>query len=389
MEEARIVEWRKSIGDEIIKGEVLFVIETEKIVFEMEALESGVLGKILAKKGDVLPVGGLVGYILSPGEKIADVSEIDSQKEEGGFPEAKLIKTPLAERPGEKEGMRISSVARKIAQKFNIDVNSVRGTGPGGRIIREDIERALKESKKPTVPRVQEKEESEDSRVIPLTPLRKMIAKRMTESFETPHFTSSMEVDAQELVKLREKLLPLIEAKVGIRLTFTDLLVKIVAKALEDNPSLNCSYSDGSVRLFSRIHIGVATAVEGGLIVPVIRDANKKTLAEICVMRSEIIQKTRDRKITPEEIRGSTFTITNMGMWGVDSINPIINPPEGAILSIGTTKEKPVVRDGRIVIRPMMILTVAVDHRVLDGGDAAKLLNSLKRYTENPSVVLL
>ncbi len=390
MEEGKILNWKKKEGERVEKGEILFVLETEKVIFEVEAQNSGIVGKIVAKEGDVLPVGGLVAYMLTEGEKITDIQEEIIEKKEGDK-ESKLATpdAPVAEpAPADRE-IKISPVARKMAKELDIDIASIKGTGPEGRIIREDVQRAAEEKKMSIVQGAAEKQATPGEKLVPLSPLRKAVSKRMTQSFKTPHFYMTIEVDAQELMRVREQLIPHVEKRVGIKLTHTDLLIKIVAKVLEDNPSLNCSFADGAVRLFDRIHIGVATAVEGGLIVPVIRDANKKTVEEICVLRAQIIQKTRDRKITPEEITGSTFTITNVGMWGVDFSNPIINPPEAAILAVGAIKDKPVARNGNVEIRAMMNFTLAIDHRVLDGSDAAAFLNHLKKYVENPAALLL
>jgi pyruvate dehydrogenase E2 component (dihydrolipoamide acetyltransferase) len=393
MEEGKIVEWRKKEGEKVEKGEILFVIETEKVTFEVEAEASGILGKIVAMEGDVLPVGGLVAYVLEEGEKISDIPEIITPKKEEPK-EHKIMGPTLAdvttrERLEMPTGVKISPAARKIAEEYNIDITSVKGTGPEGRIVKEDILRVVDERKMKVAQIVVEKEVPTEEKLFPLSPLRKTIAKRMTESFQIPHFYMTIEVDTQELVVLRDHLMSLVEKEIGVRLTHTDLLVKMVAKVLEDNPSLNCAFVDYSVKLFNRIHIGIATAVEGGLIVPVIRDANKKTLIEICLARSEIVEKTRARKVTQEDITGSTFTITNVGMWGVDFSNPIINPPEAAILAVGAIKDKPVARDGKIEIRPIMKLTLSIDHRVLDGSDAAGFLNGLKKYIEDPKALFI
>jgi len=212
----------------------------------------------------------------------------------------------------------------------------------------------------------------------------KVIARRMTESFQSPHFYLTVEVDTQELGKTRKQLMPPIESKIGIRLTVTDLIIKMVAKALEDNPSVNCAYVDGAMKLFKRIDIGLVTAVEGGLVVPVIRQANKKSLAEIAQARAELAQRARDRKLSMEEMRGSTFTISNLGMFEIDQFSSILQPPESAILAVGRIADKAVVRDGQIVIRPMMTLTLSIDHRVLDGVIGSQFLQSLKNYIENP-----
>jgi pyruvate dehydrogenase E2 component (dihydrolipoamide acetyltransferase) len=207
----------------------------------------------------------------------------------------------------------------------------------------------------------------------------------MTESFQTPHFYMTVEADAQALLDVRQAHVARSERDGSARPTVNDVLVKMVAKVLEDRPALNCAWAGGAVRQFHRIHIGVATAVDGGLIVPVIRDANKRTLAEIAALRADIVQRTRERRVAPDEISGSTFTITNVGMWGIDSSSAIINPPEAAILAVGAIKEQVAVRDGKMEIRPMMKLTVSIDHRVLDGSDGAAFLGELKRCIEEPA----
>jgi len=211
----------------------------------------------------------------------------------------------------------------------------------------------------------------------------------MVESFQTPHFYLTVEADAGELQQTRQQLLPVIESKTGIRLTLTDLIIKIVAKALERNPALNCSFADGSVKLFKRIDIGLVTAVEGGLMVPVIRQANKKSLAEIAQIRAELVQKARTQTLTREEMTGSTFTVSNLGMYDIDQFSAIIQPPEAAILAVGRIADKVVARNGEMVIRPMMNLTLSIDHRVLDGVLGAQFLQSVKNYIENPLNLIL
>jgi pyruvate dehydrogenase E2 component (dihydrolipoamide acetyltransferase) len=212
----------------------------------------------------------------------------------------------------------------------------------------------------------------------------------MVESFQSaPHFYLTIEVDTKELEEVRQQLMPLVERKVGIRLTMTDLLVKVVAKALEDCPEVNCSYVDGSVRLFSRIDIGVVVAVEGGLIVPVIRQADKLSLPQITKLRAELVDKARERRISRDEMTGSTFTISNLGMFGIDQFGAILQPPEAAILAVGRIIDKPVVLNGEIVIRPRMILTLSIDHRVLDGVSGSRFLQRVKELIEEPTLLHL
>ncbi len=394
MEEGTIIEWKKEEGEQVKKGEILYVLETEKVTFEVEAPESGILGKIIANVGDVIPVGGLVGYILQPGEKLPDIAE-PAAKAEVKAEEAEAlaeVTKPIAEKVKIPKGIKISPLARRIAEEHNIDVSTLKGTGPEGRLVKEDILSAVKESEAAATaatPLAAEELLTEE-KIVPLSSLRKTIARRMVESFQSiPHFYITIEVDTKELERVRQQLISLVEEKVGVRLTITDLLIKVVARALEDHPKVNSSFTDDSIKVFSRIDIGLATSVEDGLIVPVIRRVNKVTLSEIAKARDELVTKTRERKILPDEITGSTFTITNIGMFDVTAGGAIINPPEAAILLVGSITDKPVVMNGEIVIRPRMNLTLSIDHRVLDGVSGASFLQRVKELIENPALMLL
>ena len=375
MRTGRIIKWLKKEGDRVEKGEVLFELETEKVTFDVEAGESGILSSVRAKAGDVVPVGTTIAFILQPGEKATNVPE----------PVGRTKGEVLQPIPKEVE-VKASPLARKIAKEHNIDLSLVKGTGPGGRIIKEDVLQAVEEGKVVTTPPVREEAEEE---IVRLSSMREIIATRMTESFQVPHFYMTVEVDTQELGKAREQMIPLVESRSGIRLTITDLIIKMVAKALEDNPSVNCTYIDGAVKLFKRIDIGLVTAVEGGLVVPVIHQANKKSLVEIAQARVELVQKARNRKLSMEEMKGSTFTISNMGMFGIDQFSAILQPPEAAILAVSRITDKAVVRNSEILIRPMMTLTLSIDHRVLDAAIGANFLQILESYIENPVNLLL
>lgn len=390
MRTGRIIKWMKKDGDQVEKGDVIFELETEKVTFEIEAEESGILSSVRAKAGATIPVGTTIAFILQPGETAPEVPELVG-KAEGIAP----VEVPKIAREAEVKiapkgaEVKASPLAKKIAREHNVDLSLVVGTGPGGRITREDVLKAAEEGRVVAAPSAREEPELAEEEIVPLSSMREIIANRMTESFQVPHFYLAMEVDTQELRKVREQLLPVVENKVGIRLTLTDLLIKIVAKALEDNPAVNCTYVDGAVKLFKRIDIGLVTAVEGGLVVPVIHDANKKSLVEVTQGRAELVQKARDRKLGMEEMRGSTFTISNMGMFEIDQFSAIIQPPEAAILAVSRISDKVVVRGGEIVIRPMMALTLSIDHRILDGAIGANFLQSLKSYIENPVNLLL
>lgn len=392
MRTGRIVKWIKKEGDRVEKGDVILEIETEKTAFEIEAEEVGILSKVMAKEGDDVPVGATVVFVLQPGEKIPEVPEpIAEAKEE--VPVEKLKVTNEAEtiKASSSGTIKASPLAKNIAKEHNIDLSLVTGTGPGGRITKEDVLQAVEDSKTKVVatPPAREEPEVTEEKIVPLSSMREIIARRMSESFQSPHFYLTVEIDTQKLGETRKQLIPLVESKTGIRLTITDLIVKMVAKALEDNPLVNCSYVDGSVQLFKRIDIGLVTAVEGGMVVPVIRQADRKPLTEIAQARAELTQKARDRKLTKEEMTRSTFTISNLGMFGIDQFSAILQPPEAAILAVGRITDRVVARDGEIIIRPMMTLTLSIDHRVLDGVIGAEFLQSLKNYIENPVTMIL
>ena len=383
MKSGKIVRWLKNEGDRVEKGEVILEIESEKTSFEIEAEASGILSKVMAKAGDEVAVGATIAFILQPGEKAPEVAKPVIVK-------AKKEKTiEISRAASETREIKASPLARNIAREHDIDLSLVTGTGPGGRITREDILKAIEERPTAKVPPVREAPELAEEEIVPLSSMREVIAQRMTESFKTPHFYLTTEVDAQELMAIRNQLLPAIESQTSIRLTLTDLIIKIAVKALKDNPALNCSYVDGGVKLFKRIDIGLVTAVEGGLVVPVIRQADKKSLAELAQTRAGLVQKAREHTLTKEEMTGSTFTISNLGMFEIDQFSAIVQPPEAAILAVGRIAEKPVVRNGEILVRPMMTLTLSIDHRVLDGIIGAQFLQSLKRYIENPLNLIL
>ncbi|MBM4448115.1 MAG: 2-oxo acid dehydrogenase subunit E2 [Chloroflexi bacterium] len=388
MTSGRIVRWLKNEGDRVEKGEIILEIESEKTSFEIEAETSGILSKIMAKAGDEVLIGTTIAYILQPGEKAPEAEAPVKAEAKKAKPEAEArAEAPKPVR--ETKDIKASPLARNIAREHNVDLSRVTGTGPGGRITREDVLKFVEEGKAAEAPAPVEVVARGEAEIVPLSTMREVIARRMVESFKTPHFYLTVEVDAQELQKTRQQLLPIIEANAGVRLTLTDLIIKIAAKALERNPAINCAYADGSMKLLKRIDIGLVTSVEGGLMVPVIRDASKKSLAEIARARAELVQKARERTLSKEEMSGSTFTISNMGMYDIDQFSAIIQPPEAAILAVGRIADKVVARKGEMAIRPMMSLTLSIDHRVLDGALGARFLQTVKDYIEDPVNLIL
>ncbi len=392
-EGGHIIEWLKSEGDEVEKGDVLAEIETAKVVTELESPASGILRTILVPEGVEIPTFTVIAVITAIDEELPEKYLAEKPLAEAvptGPVSEETVEKPL-ELGKQQPHRKVIAVplVRKLASEYGVDLSLLSGTGPGGRIVKKDVLQAAQEGKIRAVQPAQEEPGLAEEELAPLSSMRKVIARRMTESFQSPHFYLTVEVDTQKLRETREQLIPLIENKVGIGLTYTDLITKMTAQALEDNPSVNCTYADGSVKLFRRIDIGLVVAVEGGLIVPIIRQANKKSLADIAQARAELAQKARERKLSMEEMRGSTFTISNMGMFEVDQFSAILQPPEAAILAMGRIADKAVVRNGEVVIRPMMTLTLSIDHRVLDGAMGANFLRSLKNYIENPANLLL
>jgi len=367
MKEGTVVQWFKKEGDMVKKGEPLVEVLSEKVTYEVEAPATGVLRKILAEEGMDVPVGETLGIITAPDEMLPEIEVVAAApaiktEEVMAMPERKVLERV-------KKRIIASPAAKRLAKEHGIDLTQVRGTGPEGRIVEEDVRSIIEEAK--VMPRVRE--------VIPLTGIRKTAAERVSISAQTaPQSTITMEVDMSNAAKLRER----------VQVSYTDMLVKAVAKALEENPIMNSTLENWKIKVFADINIGVAVATERGLIVPVVRNADRKSLEEIASILKELVEKAKQSKLAKEELTGGTFTITNLGMYGVDVFTPIINPPETAILGVGRVVEKPTVVDKQIVVRPTMQLSLSFDHRVVDGAPAAKFLQKVKQVMESPNALL-
>ncbi len=401
MEEGVINRWLVKEGDRVERGDILFEVATDKVNMEVESPASGVVLKILYPDGATVPITETVAYIGEEGEVIAEVealSPIETQKEAA---EQVAESVPPVQEERE-ERIKASPLARRLASEYGLDLAKIQGTGPGGRIVKEDVEREKARQAEVVAKPVVEKE-------IPVAPkkeaapavaslgqrmalsrMRKIIAQRLTESFQTkPHFFVRQEVVAEELVRVRERLLPLIEKQTGLRISYTDLLVKLVAKALEKYPLLNAYLSGEEIVLNPAINIGVAVALEEGLVVPVVKNANEKGLSQITEELHALAEKAKNGKLTPEEVSGGTFTISNLGMFGTDSFTAIINPPESSILACGAIKKKPFVRNDQVVVASLMELTLSCDHRLIDGALAAQFMQYLKVLLEEPLALIL
>ena len=372
MTEGRIVEWKKREGEPVEKGEILFVFETEKVAFEVEAAHSGFLARILKQVDETVQVGEVVGLLAESEEEQAElIGEKPPVPQEGSEVQGPEVRADRGEK------IRATPMARRIARERGIDLENVSATGAGGRIRMEDVESAAGSAPSP-----QGASEEAEGRLVKLSGMRKIIAERMMAGKrETAQIYMTVSIDATNLLETRERL-PLLEKSEGVRPTITDLLMKICASAVSSHPILNTRWTSEGILWLDAIHMGMAMALEEGLIVPVIRDIGKKTLSEIAKERTAIVEKGKSGKLTPDEMKGSTFTISSLGMFGIEEFAAIINPPESAILAVGAILDKPVAIDKQIVVRPVMKMTLSYDHRVIDGAKAAGFMMTLKELIE-------
>lgn len=405
MTEGKIVEWKKAAGDKVEKDEVLFVFETEKVTYEVEAAQSGILVEITAGLEEVVQVGDKVAVIASDegaGAAPADIAA--ASPEQAGRAESVQIRDNSAVADSNRAAIRHESsppasnsqvkvratpLARRIAREHGIDLSAIAATAVGGRLRRKDVEDALRRMK--TVEALAIKatgvaaEPPLASRTIKLTGMRRIIADKMLASkVTTAQAYMTCSVDASKVRKAREVLAPHIEKAAGVGLTITDLLMKLTAGAISKHPIMNTRWADAGIVWLHRINMGLATALDDGLIVPVIPDIASKTLGEIAALRNALVSRGRSNSLAPEEMRGSTFTLSSLGMYGVEEFSGILNQPESAILAVGAIIDKPVSVDGEVVVRPIMKLTLTYDHRVIDGAKAGAFMMTLKETMEDP-----
>jgi pyruvate dehydrogenase E2 component (dihydrolipoyllysine-residue acetyltransferase) len=400
MEEGTILKWLKSDGDEVKRGEELVEIETDKATMTYEAADSGVL-EIVAQEGETLPIGEVIARIGEGGS--ANGKGAAAKEQEPPEPAEVPVPAPPAQEPvrvSREDGGRIkaSPVARRLARERGVELAGVTGSGPGGRIVKADVEAAAggaphAAAPAPAVPaavgRVTESGTAKgDVSVQELSRTQQVVARRMAEAKATiPHFTLSTDIDMEGCVALREQLKTLAgDAPVP---SFNDMIVKASAIALRDNPRANASYRDGRFELYSRVNVGVAVAADDALVVPTVFDADTKALGEIARETRALAERVRAGAITPPEVSGGTFTVSNLGMYGITNFTAIINPPQAAILAVGAVSERPVVRDGQITSRHVMAVTLGCDHRILYGADAANFLGRIRELLEAPMALAL
>jgi pyruvate dehydrogenase E2 component (dihydrolipoamide acetyltransferase) len=398
MTEGLIVEWKLIEGDLVKKGDILFILETEKVTHEVEAAEDGVLAKIVIAENETVPVGAVVGYLGLAGEDPAslDMGALTPGSEKpavgiGGAEPMSDLNLPASRPEAEaaQPGGRPSStpLAKKMAREYGIDLRTLAGTGMQGRIIAADVTNAYESKNKIESPTAQPGAANGD-KLVPFTGMRRAIAKQMLASkVHTAQTYMTLTVDATKIIAYREDLLPYIQQKCNLRISITDLLMKITAAAILEHPVINTRWTDEGIWYLREVHMGMAMALDKGLIVPVIRDINAKTFSQVASQRLELIRKGRENSFLPDDISGSTFTLSSMGMFGIEEFTSNINLPESAILAVGAIIDKPVARDGQVVIRPMMKMTLSYDHRIIDGAEAGKFMRTLRSFVENPTLI--
>jgi pyruvate dehydrogenase E2 component (dihydrolipoamide acetyltransferase) len=372
MESGTVVKWLKAEGDRVEKGEPLYELDTDKVTQEVESDFAGVVLRIALPEGEA-PVGQTIAWVGEPGEEVPA----------GEAPPAEAVESVPAPAPPTDGGrIKASPLARRIARERGIDLRSLQGTGPEGRIIAEDVERGAPGRPVPAAPAAAPVGEVER---IPLTNIRKTIARRLTAAWQAPVFQLTVSADmtrANELVARVRELDP------DVRVTVTDLLAKVCAQALRRHPDVNVQFAEDALLRYPTVNIGIAVAAPQGLVVPVLRAVERLSLGEVAVARADAVARARESKLTQQDLEDGTFTISNLGMFGVEQFVAVLNPPQAAILAVGATVETPVVRDGVVVVRPMLTMTLTVDHRAVDGAEGADFLRTAKAYLEDPALAL-
>ena len=417
MEEGVIAGWVKKVGDEVKSGDILAEVETDKATMELESYDDGFLLHVGVKDGESVPVDGVIAIIGEKGENIDDIlKEVSNEQNNNEAVDAKEEKEEIVDEDdpveenlelkeeevkntedkiedinidfsNESDRIKASPLAKKLASEKGVDISMVKGSGDGGRIIKEDIENfkhseniPIKEVK---LPEIYSKESYEE---IPVSQMRKTISKRLAESkFSAPHFYLTMEIDMDNCIEGRNK----INETSDVKISFNDIIIKAAAVSLRKHPMVNASFLTDKIRVNNHIHIGVAVAVDEGLLVPVIRFADNKSLSHISTEVRNLAGKAKNKELQPSDWEGNTFTISNLGMFGIDEFTAIINPNDACILAVGGIKNTPVVKNGEIVPGNVMKVTLSCDHRIVDGAIGSAFLKTLKELIEDPIKILV
>ena len=418
MEEGVIAGWLKKVGDEVKSGDILAEVETDKATMELESYDDGFLLHVGVKDGESVPVDGVIAIIGEKGENIDDIlKEVSNEQNNNEAVDAKDEKEEIVDEDNpveenlevkeeeevkntedkiedinidfsnESDRIKASPLAKKLASEKGVDISMVKGSGDGGRIIKEDIENFKHSENIPTkevkLPEIYSKESYEE---IPVSQMRKTISKRLAESkFSAPHFYLTMEIDMDNCIEGRNK----INETSDVKISFNDIIIKAAAVSLRKHPMVNASFLTDKIRVNNHIHIGVAVAVDEGLLVPVIRFADNKSLSHISTEVRNLAGKAKNKELQPSDWEGNTFTISNLGMFGIDEFTAIINPNDACILAVGGIKNTPVVKNGEIVPGNIMKVTLSCDHRIVDGAIGSAFLKTLKELIEDPIKILV
>ena len=404
-ETGKLVSWKKKEGETVKKGEILLEVETDKAVVEIEAGGDGVLGGVTAKVGDVVPVGQTIGWLLKAGEAVpasAGPGSGTSGRKMDAAPAAAAAPPPPPPAPVSVAGARISPKARRLAREHGVDIGGLRGSGRNGEILADDIMRAAGNgaartapapaparsasapptAARPSTPPAPRLPSTDDGSV---TSIGRIMADRTTQSWTTvPHFFLMRDVDATGLNSARERRIPVIERSHGVKVTHTDLIVAAVARSLRQFPRMNGTWTNGTIQLNPEVNVALAMAVQNAVVTAVIRNADQIALGDIAKQRKELAERARANRLTPADISGATFTISNLGMFGVDAFTAIIVPPQAGILAVGAIKDRVVAAGGYIGVQPQMTITLSSDHRVVDGASAAEFLQDVVAGLTDP-----
>jgi pyruvate dehydrogenase E2 component (dihydrolipoamide acetyltransferase) len=413
MEEGTLAKWHVKVGDEVSAGQVIAEIETDKATMEVEAVDEGVVEEILVPAGTenvkvnapIARLKGEGGAAPAPAPKAAEAPKAEAPKAEAPKETPKLAAAPAPVAAPAASGSRVaaSPLARRLAGMHNLDLKAIAGSGPRGRIIKRDVDAALAGGGAKAAPAAAAGAGAEPRKVqsleqmgipagsydlVPLDGMRKVIARRMTESFrDIPHFPLTVDIELDNLLAARSKINTALESR-GVKVSVNDMIIKAVALALKAVPEANASYTPEGIALHHHADVAVAVAIDGGLITPIVRKAETKSLAEISSEMKDLAQRARDRKLKPEEFQGGTFSVSNLGMFGIKTFTSILNEPQGCIMSVGAGEQRPVVKNGQLAVATVMSVTLTCDHRVVDGSIGAKFISAFKPLIEDPIKML-
>ncbi|MBX9998910.1 2-oxo acid dehydrogenase subunit E2 [Priestia sp. Y58] len=396
MKEGTVSTWNKKIGDSVSKGDMIASINSEKIEMDIEAPQDGVILDILVQEDVGVPPGTIICYVGKPNEQLTEqnrsANELQAPKNEVAAA-ISLEEPPANAAPSKKnkETVRISPIARKIAESENLNVETIKGTGPKGRITKADVEKVLAERASEASPQTVERDNTAiNKETLPIAGMRKVIANRMHNSLlNSAQLTINMKADVTDLLSLQREIKDVTQQRHKVKISLTDFIARAVVLSLQEHKQMNSAYIDNEIQLYNHVHLGMAVALENGLVVPVMQHAEKMSLVELAAEIKTRAADARQGQLSTDRMQGSTFTITNLGAYGVEYFTPVLNPPETGILGVGATEDVPMYKGDELQKRNLLPLSLTFDHRVLDGAPAANFLGTIKQYLEQPILLLL